>query len=212
VTLFRRAGADRGVLDLFDEAGRNARRATLLLRDLVVDYPERADLAREILVCEQEGDRIAHDIFHRLGERRGGASPYEARDLLALASAIDDIPDYAEQVADTMGLYAIEAPMVQAEQLAEVLVRATDAVAKALGALRQGADLSANLVDIHEHENDGDRLSRDAIASLFSGGVDPMVVIRWKDIFDLLEQAIDSCETVAHLLEGLSLQAGRRGS
>jgi uncharacterized protein Yka (UPF0111/DUF47 family) len=210
VRLFRRPRPDRGVLDLFEEAGRNATRATRLLREFVSEYPERRELAREIFVCEQDGDRIAHDIFHRLGDLRSGAPPFDIPDLHALASAIDDIVDYTEQVADTLGLYAIEAPMEQAEALADVLVKASAAVADALGALREGADLGPHLLDVHDHENDGDRLSRDAIAALFSGGVDPMVVIRWKDIFELLEHAIDACETVAHVLEGLSLQAARR--
>ncbi len=204
-----RRRVDSGVFELFEEAGRNAKRSTLLLRDLVSDYPERSDLAREILRCEQEGDRIAHDIHHRLGDGRAGAPPFRTSDAFALATTIDDIVDFTEQAADTLGLYAIEAPMEQAEQLADVLVRASDGVSKALGALREGRDLSTFLLDIHELENDGDRLSRDAIAALFSGGVDPMVVIRWKDIFELLEEAIDSCEKVAHILEGISLQRRR---
>jgi predicted phosphate transport protein (TIGR00153 family) len=185
-------------------------RAGELLRDFVRDYPERKDLYREILRCEHEGDRIAHDIFHRLRDPRDGAPPFPGADLHALASSVDDIVDYAEQVADTLELYAVEAPMEQAEELAEVLVRACGGVARALAALREGGDLSDHLLEIHAHENDGDRLSRDAIATLFSGGVDPMVVIRWKDLFELLEDAIDSCEKVAHLLEGISLAAARR--
>ena len=206
--LFRR-GVDAAVYELFEEAGRNAKRSTLLLRDLMSDFPEGGELAREILRCEQEGDRIAHDIHHRLGNGRAAAAPFKTSDAFALATAIDDIVDFTEQTADTLGLYGIEAPMEQAEQLTDVLVRASDAVAKALGTLRDGRDLSTYLLDIHELENDGDRLSRDAIAALFSGGVDPMVVIRWKDIFELLEEAIDSCEKVAHILEGISLQRRR---
>ena len=211
MSVFRRARTDRGVLELFEQAGHNATRATRMLHEFVAEYPERRELAREILDCEQDGDRLAHDIFHRLGDPSGGRPPFEITDLHALASAVDDIVDYTEQVADTIGLYAIEAPMEQAEALAEVLVRASEAVAEALAALRRGTDLGPHLVAVHEHENDGDQLSRDAIAALFLGGVDPMVVIRWKDVFELLEQAIDACETVAHLLEGLTLQSARRG-
>ena len=99
--------------------------------------------------------------------------------------------------------------MVQAEELSDVLAGAAAAVSVALSQLRQGDDLSAQLVEIHRLENEGDRISREAIASLFKSGTDPMVVIRWKDIFESLEQAIDSCETVAHVLEGIELK--RRG-
>ena len=81
------------------------------------------------------------------------------------------------------------------------------AVARALRALRTGADLAPELVEIHRLENEGDRLVRDAVASLFANGIDPMVVLRWKDIYESLESAIDRCETVAHLLEGISLKA-----
>ena len=95
--------------------------------------------------------------------------------------------------------------MEQAEELARVLASASGVVSQALVAFRAGEDLSPHLVEINRLENEGDRLSRDAIASLFARGVDPMVVIRWKDIVESLEQAIDSCETVAHVLEGAEL-------
>jgi uncharacterized protein Yka (UPF0111/DUF47 family) len=100
--------------------------------------------------------------------------------------------------------------MEQAVTLADVLVAATDQVSEALRGLRNGNELSVNLVEIHRLENEGDRLSRDAVASLFANGIDPMVVIRWKDIYESLERAVDACETVAHLLEGISLKR-RRG-
>jgi uncharacterized protein Yka (UPF0111/DUF47 family) len=96
--------------------------------------------------------------------------------------------------------------MEQAQQLASVLAQAAAVVQRALEQLHSRADLSGSLVEIHELENEGDRVSREAIASLFATGVDPMVVIRWKDIFDTLEHAIDSCEKVAHVLEGIALK------
>ena len=96
--------------------------------------------------------------------------------------------------------------MEQALELADVLVGAAEQVAGALTALRRGEDLAPRLVEIHRLENEGDRVSRDAVASLFEGGVDPMVVIRGKDIFDALEAAVDACEKVAHILEGIALR------
>jgi uncharacterized protein len=207
VRLFRRRPDDR-VLELLEESGANARRASDLLRDLLARFPERAELARDILVCEHEGDRIAHDILHRLG-RSDLRPPYDARDLHVLVSALDDIVDFAEQTADSLTIYAVEAPMEQAQGLADVLARSAAAVAAALTALHEHRDLSTYLVEIHQLENDGDRITRDAIASLFANGIDPIVVIRWKDIFESLEQAIDSCETVAHQLEGITLKDAR---
>jgi predicted phosphate transport protein (TIGR00153 family) len=211
MALIRRS-VDGGVLDLFEEAGRNVHRASLLLRDMLADFPERSPLARDLLACEQEGDRIAHDIMHRIngGTPRGTRLPFGRRDTYELTRTLDDIVDYAEEAGDELGLYAVEAPMEQAVALSEVLVGASEQVSRALGALRTGADFSAELIEIHRLENEGDRLQREGVASLFAGGIDPMVVIRWKDIFESLEAAVDACESVAHLLEGIALRHRRR--
>ena len=206
--IFRRA-PDRRLLDLLHESAGNARIATDTLRELLADYPERRHLAREILKQEQDGDRIAHDILYRLHEN-GVEPPFPASDVHALAHAIDDIVDYSEEVADSLGLYGVEAPMAQAQQLADVLAESGSAVLDAVRALHDHTELAPHLVKVRQLESEGDRLSREAIASLFAKGIDPMVVIRWKDIFESLEQAIDSCETVAHILEGISLANGRR--
>jgi uncharacterized protein Yka (UPF0111/DUF47 family) len=202
---------DARLLALFEESGRNVQRASLLLRDLLAEFPERAGLARDLLLCEQEGDRITHDILHRLAETGGrGADGLGSADVHALAGALDDIVDFAEECADQLGLYGIEAPMEQAVQMAEVLVGAAEQVARAVRGLRNGADLGVQLVEIHRLENEGDRLVRSAVASLFADGIDPMVVIRWKDILQSLESAIDSCETVANQLEGITLRRRAR--
>jgi uncharacterized protein Yka (UPF0111/DUF47 family) len=207
---FWRSRDDPRVLELFEEAGRNVQRATLLLRDLVIEYPERADLAHDLFLCEQEGDRIAHDIIHRLnGEGRHVRVPFDAHDGYQLATAVDDIVDYAEQTADEFGIYNVEAPMEQAGQMADVLVGCGEQVALALRTLRTGTELAPYLVEIHRLENEGDRISRDAVASLFQIGIDPMVVIRWKDIFEALEASVDACETVAHVLEGIAIKRRR---
>jgi uncharacterized protein Yka (UPF0111/DUF47 family) len=201
---------DPELLGLFEESARNVQRVSLLLRDLLADYPEQSALAREILLCEQEGDRIAHDILHRLAGNGRRRAALEAADVHALAGALDDVVDYAEEAADQLGLYGVEAPMEQAEQMAVVLVGCAEQVAAALRGLRNGADLSAHLVEIHRLENEADRLQRAAVANLFANGIDPMMLIRWKDIFDTLEAAVDACETVANVLEGISIKRAHR--
>jgi uncharacterized protein len=197
---------DGELLGLFEESGRNVQRASALLRDLLADYPEQSELAREVLLCEQEGDRIAHDILHRLAERGSRGAQLEAADVHALTGALDDIVDHAEEAADQLGLYGVEAPMEPAQEMAEVLVGAADAVADSLHQLRNGEDLGPSLVEIHRLENEADRIVRAAVASLFATGIDPMIVIRWKDIFETIEEAVDACETVAHVLEGITLK------
>ena len=201
-----RRAADETLLELIAESGRNVLRTALLLRDLLADYPERAALARDVRQCEHEGDRITHDMIHRLADGRRARLPFEVAEGHRLATALDDIVDHAEQVADTLGLYAVEATMEQAVELADVLVGAAEQVSRALGCLRSGGELAPYLVEIHRLENEGDRLRRDAVASLFASGTDPMVVIRWRDIFESLEAAVDACETVAHILEGIGLR------
>jgi predicted phosphate transport protein (TIGR00153 family) len=205
--------ADAQVLELFEESGANVRQAALLLRDLISDYPERADLGAELIRCEHEGDRLTHEIILGLnGGSNGtrGKLPIDPGDGLHLATALDDIVDYAEQAADELSLYGVEAPMEQAAAVADVLVGAAEQVERALGCLRTGADLGPHLVEIHRLENEGDRLHRSAVAALFANGIDPMVVIRWKDIFETLEQSVDACEKVAHVLEGIALKHNAR--
>ena len=115
---------------------------------------------------------------------------------------------YQEEAADFLGLYQIEAPMAQAIELSRILVKSCDQLAEALVKLPSFRGLDVHWVEIHRLENEGDRVSRDAVASLFSNGIDPMVVIRWKDIFAVLEKAIDATESAAHTLEGIAIKNG----
>jgi uncharacterized protein len=198
------APRDRQFFDLFEEAGGNILRAAGLLEEMLRDFPERNALARDILICEQEGDRITHDIIQRLNQTF--VTPLDREDIHELAAALDDVVDYTEEVADYLGLYKIEAPMSQAQELAKVLHLAARQIAEAMPRLRGFKDLSHYTVEINRLENDGDRITREAIASLFDNGIDPMVVIRWKDIFERLEEAIDATETVANILEGIVIK------
>jgi uncharacterized protein len=194
------------LLELFEQAGRNVQRTSLMLRDMLADFPDSAGLARDIYVCEQEGDRITHDILSRLAERGSRRSHMDSADVHALSVALDDIVDYAEEAADQLGRYGVEAPMEAAEAIAGLLVAAAEEVAAGLHQLRNGMELAPRLVEIHRLENEADQVVRGAVAALFAQGIDPMIVIRWKDIFESLEAAVDACETVANVLEGISLK------
>ena len=207
--LSRRSQPDEKLLDLMEDAGANVQRAAVLLRDLLETYPESGGLARDLYLCEQQGDRLAHDFIHRMSVLPDGELPFDLVDGYALATGLDDIVDFAEQAADWLNLYAVDATMLQAEAMGAVLVEATRHVSAALAAVRAGENPSMSLVEIHRVENEGDRLFRDAVATLFVGGIDPMVVIRWKDIFASIESAIDACETVGHTIEGITLKRGR---
>ena len=195
---------DRTFFDLFIEAGQNAVNAARLLDQMMHSWPDDSGLSREILKAEQEGDRITHEIIKRLNSTF--VTPIDREDIYSLATQMDDIVDYAEEAADFLGLYKIEAPMSQATALTKVLVAACEQLAEGLEHLPEFKDLDKYWIEIHRLENEGDRISRDAVASLFSNGIDPMVVIRWKDMFAVLEEAIDATETAAQILEGIVIK------
>jgi predicted phosphate transport protein (TIGR00153 family) len=195
---------DREFFDLFEEAARNNVRAADLLDEMLAAFPDRIELARDILVCEHEGDRITHDIIQHLNQTF--VTPIDREDIYELASALDDIVDYTEEVADYLGLYKIEAPMLQAQGLARILRHSCQQIAEAMPRMRTFRSISHYTIEIHRLENDGDRVTREAMASLFNTGIDPMVVIRWKDIFERLEAAIDSTERAANILESIVIK------
>ena len=194
------------MLDLFELSARNVRRACGLLDELLATFPERSELAGEVLECERRGDGIAHDILRMLAEQGPRACAFESADVHGLVGALVDVVDLSEEAADQLGLFGVEAPTEQAQQMAHVLVACADGVAAAVGGLRTGEDVSEHLVEVHRLENDADQIVRRALASLFAQGIDPMVVIRWKAIYDTLEAAVDACETVANVLEGIALK------
>jgi len=204
-----RTTADPGLLSLFEASAQNVEDTARLLHALLADYPDHAGLATDILRCEHDGDRLAHDIKAQLA-RYGTGGALEPADVHALADALDDIVDHAEEAADQLSLYAVEAPIDAALRMTEILLRCASEVAGALRDLTVGADLGHHLDAIHELEHTGDQVMRAAVAALFVEGIDPMTVIRWKAIFETLEAAVDDCERVADVLEGIVLKAGRR--
>jgi uncharacterized protein len=204
VARFSLVPQDRVFFDLFAEGGQNTLRTAKLLRDLLERWPDEGGLATDILKAEQEGDRITHDIIQRLNTTF--VTPIDREDIHTLATQMDDIVDHIEEVADFMGLYSIEAPMDQSQALAEVLVKSCEQLYGLLQNLRGFKDLDHYWIEIHRLENDGDRIYRDAVASLFADRIDPMVVIRWRDIFLRLERAIDATETSASIVEGIVIK------
>jgi len=195
---------DRVFFELFNQSGQNAVRAARLLKEMLENWPDESGLGREILLAEQEGDKITHSIVQRVNATF--VTPLDGEDIYALATQLDDIVDFIEETSDFMVLYKIEAPMAQSLAMADVLVSSCEQIAAALEKLRGFKGLEEHWIEIHRLENDGDRLYRDAVASLFANGIDPMVVIRWKDLFTVLERAIDACESAAHTLEGIVIK------
>jgi predicted phosphate transport protein (TIGR00153 family) len=198
------APKEREFFDLFEEAGANIVRASGLLARLLEEWPDHGELAREVRDCEHEGDRITHDIIQRLNQTF--VTPIDREDIYALASSLDDIVDFIEEVSDFLGLYRIEATMDKAIEMGQILHESARAIAGAIPRLRTFKDIHHYTVEVNRLENEGDRVMRDALASLFETGIDPMLVIRWKDIFERLEDAIDSTESAANILEGIVIK------
>src|SRR5918994_1755755 len=143
----RLAPRDRVFFDLFNEAGQNTLRAARMLQQMLRSWPDDTGLAREILLAEQEGDRITHDIIQRANT--SSATPIDGDDIYSLATQVDDIVDFIEETADFMGLYKIEAPMEQAQAMADVLVKSCEQLAVVLAELRGFKNLEGHWIEIH---------------------------------------------------------------
>src|SRR3954469_3396513 len=195
------APREREFFDLFEEAGNNCQLAAELLERMLAQWPAHRQRGRDGVICEQEGDPITHDIIQGLNQPF--VAPFDREDIIALPSGLDDIVDFIEEVADFLGLYRIEASTEQAERMAAVLHEATRQINGAIPRLRSLQDIHHYTVEVNRLENEGDRMLRVAVAALFTDGIDPMVVIRWKDIYERLEDAIDATETAVNIMEGI---------
>jgi uncharacterized protein len=191
---------------LFERAGANVMEATGLLATLMAEWPDDGARRRfDLKELETQGDRIAHEVIQHLNTK--AATPFSVSDAHDLISALDDVVDLSEEVGDFMGLYRIDAATEQSIALASVLERAGQELAAALATLRRPLDLRPHIVALYDLEHEGDKLERDALSSLFDRGIDPMVVIRWKDIYERLEEAIDASHHAGNTLEGLLVKS-----
>ena len=190
--------------DLFEEDASNVLGAARLFEAMLRTYDAPEERAREIRDAEHRGDELSHDIGHRL--EATFVTPFDREDIHALISALDDVIDFVEECADTFILYRIEAPTAAAIQQASIIVRQCEQLHEALSHLRGFKGLDKYWIEVHRLENEGDQLARKAIADLFAGSPDPLEVIRWKDIYALLEQTIDKCEDVANIIERITIK------
>ena len=184
--------------DLFTLAGENALAAARQAETRFRTFPEPEVSHEEVKRLENEGDDLTEQIFELLNTQY--ITPFDREDIYGLAKRIDDVVDYIEHASDLLGLYKVDRPLPQALEQCRVLVDAVENLAFALAELRSVRQAERHLVVVKRLEDEGDRIVRDAIASLFEDHVDPLTVIRWKDIFDALEDAIDSCESAADVI------------
>jgi uncharacterized protein len=193
---------ERLFYDLFEQQAATIVRSAGLLERALADVGNLPACQREIKALENRGDEITHEIVRTLN--RTFVTPFDHEDIYALASGLDDILDYIEEVADTANLYGITTVPGAARELASLLARAVAQLEQAIGKLESGKGGDEHSAEVHRLENVGDSTSRRAIAELFSGQHPLLEVIKLKDLYVLLEDALDRCETVANVLEGIT--------
>ncbi|PZR64030.1 MAG: DUF47 domain-containing protein [Chloroflexi bacterium] len=185
--------------DLFVQDVSNVLAGARLLEQLFRNYDQRERLASLLRDTEHRGDEISHDIGHRLESTF--VTPFDREDIHGLISRLDDIIDLIEEIADTCILYGITEPTPVAVQQAQIIVQQCEQLQAGLGKLRSFRQLDKYWIEIHRLENEGDRIVRSAIAELFKQDQNPIDVIKWKDVYGLLEDTIDACEDAADILE-----------
>jgi uncharacterized protein len=185
--------------DLFTKAGANALEAARKAEVRFREYPNSSVSQADIKAIEHEGDRITHDLIQLLNTQY--VTPFDREDIFALATSLDDVVDHIDEACDLLDLYGVESPTKHALEQGRILVEAVEHLATAVAGLKSPAGVQAELIALKDHEDEGDRILHDAIGELFRDSrIDPLIVIRWKDIFEALEEALDAAETAANVI------------
>jgi predicted phosphate transport protein (TIGR00153 family) len=202
--MFRLFPRNLAFFDLFDEAAQNMVLGSRLLKEMMETYHDVEQKAREIKRVESVGDSITHTIFRNLNQTF--ITPIDREDIYALASGIDDVLDWVEATSDQFVVFKIEKPTQEAIQLADIIYRSAEELGRGIAQLSKVKDMNATFVTVNSLENEADRITRDAIARLFENEKDPIMVIKWKEIYENLEEGTDRCEDVANVLEQILLK------
>jgi predicted phosphate transport protein (TIGR00153 family) len=198
---------DTAFFDLFEEAAKVVLKAAETYARVADDYGNRDAHIAEIRQLEHAGDEITHRTLDKLDKTF--ITPFDREDIQALMMQMDDVIDEIDAASKRLTLYKIDEPTDWLVKQTNVLVRATRLVGQAVASLRnlkKPASLQAQLVEIHRLENEGDDNNHAAAAELFNTSADPILVMKWKEIYDLTERAIDGCEDIANTIEAIILK------
>jgi predicted phosphate transport protein (TIGR00153 family) len=193
--------------DDFEQQGERTVEGCRAFQRLIEDPTDIAGKARQIKVLEEQCDAITHRVVERL--HKTFITPIDRNDIYRLITKMDDIMDYVEAAAERLALYELATPTRQVGELARVLVSSSEAVADAVSGLRNLKNPQVILercVEINRLENEADVLLRGSLAKLFKEEKDAVTIIKWKEIYELLETATDRCEDVANIIEGVVLE------
>jgi predicted phosphate transport protein (TIGR00153 family) len=193
--------------ELFQDSAQNMVKAAHRLKELIFTWERVEERVAEITELEHQGDTITHDIIARV--HRTFVTPFDREDIVQLAQSLDDVIDFIHAASDSMLLYKVDRPGKRAQELADIIVQATEEVEKVIPQLRKRIILSQVLkrcVEINRLENVADRVYRSAMAELFGDSPDMAKIIKWREIYSHMESATDRCEDVANVLEGVALK------
>jgi hypothetical protein len=197
---------ERDFFELFDKAAANALHAATILVALMEHFSNLDVWAKEVHELEEEGDLLTHDIIKRLNKTI--ITPIDREDIHALASTLDDVLDFIWGTAERLAIFKLKEPTVDAINMSRELLIAVDLVHKAITKLKEKnyAQMQEYCIEINKMENKLDRIFKDALGRLFDGVKDPVLVIKWKEIYEHLEDASDKCEDVADILESIAIK------
>jgi predicted phosphate transport protein (TIGR00153 family) len=188
--------------DLFTRAGENALEAARKAEARFREYPNSTISQADVKAVETEGDDITRELINLLNTQY--VTPFDREDIYELTTAIDDVVDYIEEASDLLELYGVESATKHAVEQCRILVQAVEQLALALQRLKGIRGIQDALIELKRFEDEGDRVHHDAVAALFRDDrIDPLIVIRWKDIYDGLERAIDSAEHAANVIANI---------
>ena len=191
---------------LFTKAGQNALEAARLVERRFREHPNSGITQEQVKAEETEGDSITRELITLLNTQY--VTPFDRDDIYLLATEIDDVVDYLEEASALLGLYGVEMPTRHAVEQCGIIVNACEQLAIACDNLKGMRGVQEALVQVKAFEDEGDRIVREAIAALFQDArVDPLVVIRWKDIYEGLEKALDACETAANVIANILVKS-----
>jgi predicted phosphate transport protein (TIGR00153 family) len=202
--MFKLVPRDDKYFELFSEMGEHLKTGAGLLKKLFSDFDRRQDYAHEIKLVEHQCDELTHTIVRKLNQ--SFITPIDREDIYALAGGLDDVLDLIDSAANGVVVFSIDKPNDYARQLSEIILRATEELGKAVAELGRNSKALKHCIEIHSMENEADVVYRQAQAQLFLNPTDPFYVIRWKDLYAMLEKCVDKCEDVANIVESIVLK------
>jgi predicted phosphate transport protein (TIGR00153 family) len=196
---------EEGFFDLFDKQADNIVVGAKALLHMLSRYTGVPEQVQEIKAIEHRGDEITHSVLTKLNQTF--ITPFDREDIHELCSRLDDVIDLIDAAASRFVLYRVNAIREGTVELVKVLVSATEEVAQCVHALNTPEKALKITIEINRCENESDRLCRTLIAQLFDEERDPVQIIKWKEIFEVIETAVDKCEDVANVIEGVILKS-----